>query len=90
MSQTFVFMKETNEIQKIFLTQLGKKIKEIRIKKGLSQSELANLSNKERQSYQRVEAGNVNPTVWYLYNLSCALNIDIREFFDQDFPNPQE
>lgn len=68
--------------QKDFLLQLGKKIKSIRIEKGLSQSEVANKCGKERQSYQRVETGNINPTVWYLQHIAKALGVDLKNFFE--------
>ena len=79
-------MGEKDKLQKEFLIKLGKRIKEIRIQKGLSQSELANLCGKERQSYQRVETGNINPTIWYLYHIASALDVDLRDILDVDFP----
>ena len=79
-------MNETDKLQKEFLMMLGKRIRELRLKKGLSQSELANLCGKERQSYQRVETGNINPTIWYLHHISSALDIDFKEMLDIDFP----
>ena len=47
-------MSNEDKLQKEFLVQLGKRIKEIRLEKGLSQSEVANRCGKERQSYQGV------------------------------------
>lgn len=78
----FVCMKETDELQKEFLLKLGQRIKEIRKEKGLSQSEVANRCDKERQSYQRVETGNINPTIWYLQHLAKALEVDLKELVD--------
>lgn len=68
--------------QKDFLLKLGNRIKEIRLKKGLSQSEVANLCGKERQSYQRVESGNINPTIWYLKHISDSLNVNLSDLLD--------
>jgi putative transcriptional regulator len=68
--------------QKEFLIQLGERIREIRKSKGLSQSEVANICGKERQSYQRVETGNINPTIWYLNHLAEALEVPLAELVD--------
>ncbi len=81
-----VLMNETDRLQKEFLIKLGLRIRELRLKKGLSQSELANLCGKERQSYQRVETGNINPTIWYLHYISSALDVEFKEMLDIDFP----
>jgi DNA-binding XRE family transcriptional regulator len=43
---------------------------------------LAKLIGKDRQNYQRVEAGMTNPTVWYLYNIAKALNVPPKELID--------
>lgn len=74
-----VLMKETDKLQEEFLKMLGNRIREIRIQKGLSQSEVANRCGKERQSYQRVETGNINPTIWYLEHLAQALGVSLSE-----------
>lgn len=82
----FVSVKETDKLQKEFLVALGNKIREIRIEKGLSQSEVAHLCGKERQSYQRVEKGNINPTAWYLHHIAMALKVDLKDLFNVEFP----
>ncbi|MCE3295136.1 MAG: hypothetical protein K0R65_850 [Crocinitomicaceae bacterium] len=79
-------MKETDELQKEFLTILGNKIREIRIAKGLSQSEVAHLCGKERQSYQRVEKGNINPTAWYLQHIAMALEVELKDLVNVELP----
>src|SRR5690606_35387336 len=63
-------MIETDKLQKEFLIQLGQRLKKIRQEKGLSQSEVANLCGNERQSYERVENGRINPTIWYLKHIA--------------------
>ena len=74
-------MKE-DYLQKEFLIKLGKHIKFIRKSKGLSQSEVANFCGKERQSYQRVETGNVNPSACYLQHIALALEVELKDIFD--------
>ncbi|MDR0803354.1 helix-turn-helix transcriptional regulator [Fluviicola sp.] len=79
-------MKETDKLQKEFLIKLGNRIREIRLEKGLSQSEVANLCGKERQSYQRVESGNINPTIWYLQHIASALKVEVKDLLNIDLP----
>ena len=79
-------MKETDKLQKEFLIKLGNRIREIRIERGLSQSEVANLCGKERQSYQRVESGNINATVWYLQHIASALKVEVKDLLNTDLP----
>ncbi len=78
-------MEETDKLQKEFLELIGKNIREIRIKKGLSQAEVANRCGKERQSYQRVETGNINPTIWYLQHIAQALEVELNELVEVKF-----
>jgi transcriptional regulator with XRE-family HTH domain len=65
-----------------FQKRLGDHLRELREKRNLTQADLANLIGKDRQSYQRVEAGITNPTVWYLYNIAKALNVPPKELID--------
>lgn len=65
-----------------FLIELGKHIVSIRKKKGLTQSDLAHLCFKERQSIERVENGKTNPTAFYLHELAKALDIPLSELLD--------
>lgn len=78
-------MQNKNEI----LNRLGLRIKQIRVQKGITQSELARLSDKERQNIYRLEKGKINPSVHFLYEISDALSIDISELFknstEEDF-----
>lgn len=72
--------------QKEFLLQLGQRIRTLRKQKGLSQAELAHKCGKDRQSYQRVETGNINPTIWYLQHIATALETDLKTLLDIDLP----
>ncbi|GAB1463356.1 helix-turn-helix domain-containing protein [Pedobacter sp.] len=57
--------------------QFGKHIRDLRLKKGLTQLELAAITGKDRQSIQRVESGNVNSTLYYMYELAEGLETDL-------------
>lgn len=61
------------------LIQLGKRIKEIRISKGLSQAKLGIRIFKDQQSIHKVEAGEFNPTYIYLLEICEGLEISIEE-----------
>jgi putative transcriptional regulator len=65
--------------KEIALKKLGQHIKKIRKLKGISQVELANSIGKDQQSIQRLEAGNVNPTFYYLCEISEGLEMNIEE-----------
>jgi len=66
----------------ILLKKLGENIGNIRKSKGQTQVELANTINKDQQSIQRLEKGNINPSFYYLYEISKGLETDIRELLD--------
>jgi transcriptional regulator with XRE-family HTH domain len=68
--------------KKIFLEKLGRNISRIREEQGLSQSQLASMCLKDRQSLNRLEKGKINPSVFYLLELSLELKVDLKDFFD--------
>ncbi|RXM44960.1 helix-turn-helix domain-containing protein [Flavobacterium sp. YO12] len=61
------------------LQKFGKKIKEIRESKGLTQAQLAHKIDKDRESIARLERGAVNPTYLYLLEICGGLEITIEE-----------
>ena len=61
--------------------RIGKKIKEIRESKGISQQVLAAKCNFEKSNLSRLESGKVNSTISTLEKVSNALEIDIVELF---------
>ncbi|MFI5141786.1 MAG: helix-turn-helix domain-containing protein [Bacteroidia bacterium] len=63
----------------IFLKQLGEHIREVRLKKNITQFDLASNIGKDRQSVQRVESGDINASVYYLYELAEGLDISLEE-----------
>lgn len=62
-------------LQKTF----GLHVKKIREQKGLTQMEVSSRMNKDQQSLQRVESGNVSPSLFYLYLLADGLEITLNE-----------
>lgn len=66
------------------LKKIGSNIVSIRKSKGINQSQLALMCYKDRQSLERVENGKVNPTIYYLYEIANALEIDVKKLLEID------
>ncbi|WP_126652974.1 helix-turn-helix domain-containing protein [Chryseobacterium aureum] len=71
---------EKSEILKL----IGKRIKELRIQKGISQADLVGRmeGNIDPTNISRIEAGRTNPTVITLYRIAEALEVDIKALLD--------
>lgn len=61
------------------LKNLGKRVREMRMQKGISQAQLAHSIDKDQQSIQRLEAGNVNPSYYYLHEIAAGLGSTVAE-----------
>lgn len=64
------------------LKRLGKRIKYLRIQKGLSQAKLGLRILKDQQSIHKAENGEFNPTYLYLLELAKGLDITVSEMLD--------
>ena len=66
------------------LKNIGRKIKEIRLQRGLSQVELVGKmqGNIDPTNISRIEAGRTNPTIITLYRISEALEINPKDLLD--------
>ncbi len=65
------------------LAQVINRIKEIRIEKGVSQLELANIANFSQSFLANVESGKKKPSVMTIIRIAKALNVNPREFFPE-------
>ncbi|MBB6273142.1 transcriptional regulator with XRE-family HTH domain [Pedobacter cryoconitis] len=65
--------------KELILKRLGQKIREIRKEKGMSQKDLAHAVNKDQQSVQRLESGNVNPSYYYLTEIAVGLGVEVKD-----------
>ena len=63
---------------------LGLKIKELRIRRGLSQQQLAEMINIDQRNLSNIECGNTFPSKC-LSELSKALQIPLNELFDFEY-----
>ena len=56
------------------LAILGNRVREIRISKGFTQTELANIIGKDHPSINKLENGKVNPSYIFLLEVAEGLN----------------
>jgi putative transcriptional regulator len=75
-----VYEKEEHS-DKAYLIALGKKIKELRLQKKLSQTEIAYRCGFDKSNYNTIESGKRNVTVMSLLKISKALDIDLIDLF---------
>ena len=69
-------------MKKAILVKFGKKIRDVRAERGLSQEALADIANVHRTYIGMVERAEKNITLLNIQKLSKALRIDIKELFD--------
>ncbi len=72
-------------MEKLDLLKLfGKRIKELRLEKGMSQVDLVSKmqGNIDTTNISRIESGRTNPTIYSLYRLSEALEIPMNELMN--------
>ncbi|MBS1619752.1 MAG: helix-turn-helix transcriptional regulator [Bacteroidetes bacterium] len=66
-------------VKEALLKKFGQRLIKLREERGLSQSDLARLSGKDRQNIYRIEKGLLNPTLFQLTELAEALKISVTE-----------
>ena len=71
-----------NTKKEIIQKSFGIHVRNLRIEKCLTQVELSSNMNKDQQSLQRVESGNVSPSLYYLFELAEGLGISISELME--------
>jgi transcriptional regulator with XRE-family HTH domain len=64
--------------------ETGKKIKELRIKKGLTKEELAEMTELTARTIQRIEKGEVDPRSYTLQMIAKALEVDYNFFIENE------
>lgn len=70
-------MLEKNEI--LFIKSVGKKLREKRMSKKLSQAMLSYDANIPKSQIGRIERGEINTTIGTLHKICTALDIDFKE-----------
>lgn len=67
-----------------FARRIGKRIRQLRKEKGMSQADLGLEVYKDKQVIGRWEAGQVNITAYNAYVLAKALGVTLAELYDVD------
>lgn len=65
--------------------KLGKRIKELRKQKGLTQEKLAEFINMEQNSISIIESGRNFPTLATLEKIANILNVNLSDFFNYEY-----
>lgn len=65
-----------------FVLKVGSKIRELRKEKGLSIEKLANNAEIERKQLSRIELGEINTSIYQVYNITHTLEVSINEVFN--------
>ena len=66
------------------LTILGKRIAELRTKRGYTQEQLAEMIDYSTNHISKLELARTNPSFELLVSISKALNIELKELFNFD------
>ena len=75
-------MKKNNAKSKRILKRLGEKVYYFRRKINITQEKLAEQIDAERSYIAAIEKGNKSPSIYFLYELSEALNISLKDLMD--------
>lgn len=81
----FLVLSNMSRMEKLdLLRMLGKRIKKLRLEKGMAQVDLVAKmhGNIDTTNISRIESGRTNPTIYSLYRLSEALEISISELLN--------
>ncbi len=68
----------SSKILKLF----AKKVKNLRLEKGISQEDFADMCNLDRTYIGRLERMERNPSLETLYKISKGLNLELKELLD--------
>jgi transcriptional regulator with XRE-family HTH domain len=63
------------------VNKVGLKIREIRKMKGLSIEKLANEAEIESKQLRRIELGQINTSLYQIYNLTHTLDVPMQDVF---------
>lgn len=79
-----------NNRNEIIIKAFGKRLKELRLSKKMSQEKLGHLAQTTLSQIGRIERGEINPTLSTVYILSLALGLSISTLVDMDIKKPSE
>jgi transcriptional regulator with XRE-family HTH domain len=64
------------------LIKLGLRVRELRLAKSLSQTDLAFKIGKDQPSINRLEKGKINPSILYLLEIANGLEIKVSDLLE--------
>ena len=64
--------------------KIGKRVRQLRESKNISQIDLASACNFEKSNMSRLESGRISPSLITLYKISKALEVEFYELFKFD------
>jgi len=70
-------------MEEAIIVTLGKRIRELRLRTGLSQEKFAAKAGLDRTYYAGIERGERNPSVKQLAKIAGALDLPLRALFDE-------
>jgi transcriptional regulator with XRE-family HTH domain len=76
----FCFVKKNDH--KLFLLRLGNNLKALRLSANFTQEQIANEIGVEISQISRIERGLIGTSVATFFDISKALNIPLKDFFD--------
>lgn len=71
-----------NVVDKDFLTALGRRVRQLRLSKNLTQEDLGFIVGNSGKQIGRIERGENNVTTCMIYQISKALGIPMHELFN--------
>ena len=71
-----------SKAEEAVLKKLGERIVTLRKQAGLTQTELANLCDQDRQNFYKLEKGKANATILTLLKVAEALNVSLKTLID--------
>ena len=89
-SDLYVFYSYSEVIMSILKTNFGKRVKELRKSRGLTQEQLALLVDIEPPNISKLENGNHFPLPDNIEKIARALNVYIKDLFDFDHYNSKQ
>ena len=89
-SSTRSYLYVQNIINKTFLKALGERIRELRLRKNMTQEELGFEVGNSGKQIGRIERGENNVTSCMLFQISKALKIEMKELFDFKIPEKKK
>lgn len=62
----------------------GRRVKELRLSKGMTQFDLATLMKTDTKQIGRIERAEINSSLEVIYKLAHCLEVDIKDLFNFD------